>query len=49
MEFCGSLFNLCDLSGPWISLEKIKNFLQIDLWMLGYEFVGANHFMGAWV
>ncbi len=38
MEFCGFLFNLYDLSGPWIYLEKLKDFLQIDLWVLGQEF-----------
>ena len=38
MEFCGFLFNLYDLSGPWIYLEKLKDFLQMDLWVLRQEF-----------
>ena len=41
MEFCGFLFNHCDLSGPWIYLEKLKDFLQNDLWVLRYEFFVA--------
>ena len=38
MEFCRFLFHLCDLSGPWIYFEKLKDNLQIDLWVLRHEF-----------